>query len=53
MGVYQIKNSINGKRFIGSSMNLPKAIVALEEKWLTNLQPYDENGYNKVKIIRK
>lgn len=30
-----------------------KAILALEEKWLTNLQPYDENGYNKLKIMRK
>ncbi len=30
-----------------------KAILALEEKWLTNLQPYDENGYNKLKLMRK
>lgn len=24
-----------------------KALTALEEKWLTNLQPYDAHGYNK------
>ncbi|MDF2634936.1 MAG: Excinuclease subunit domain protein [Pelosinus sp.] len=104
MGVYQIKNNINGKILIGSSMNLPgifnrhrfqlnatvhsikelqedwhqhgsdaftcdvleiiksedilkedwpKAILALEEKWLSNLQPYGEKGYNQLKTIRK
>lgn len=101
MGAYQIKNSINGKIFVGSSMNLPgifnrhrfqlnaashpikdmqedwhqygsaaftcevlevlkpeevlkedyqKTILALEDKWLTNLRPYGEKGYNKLKI---
>jgi len=101
MGVYQIKNTISGKVFVGSSMNLPgilnrhrfqlnasshpikdmqedwhqygsaaftcevlevlkpeavleedcqKTILALEDKWLTNLQPYGEKGYNKLQI---
>lgn len=100
MGVYQIKNTLNGKIFVGSSMNLPgifnrhrfqlnaashpnkdlqedwkqhgsaaftcevletlksedileenwsKTILALEDKWLSNLQPYDEKGYNQLK----
>lgn len=100
MGVYQIKNNINGKILLGSSMNLsgnfnshrfqlnlkshpnkalqedwdlygsdaftfeivetlkleeiPKdawreAISALEDKWLTTLQPYGGSGYNKQK----
>ncbi|KJS16022.1 MAG: excinuclease ABC subunit C [Peptococcaceae bacterium BRH_c4b] len=99
-GVYQIKNRINGKIFIGSNMNLPgsrnsyrfqlnlkchrnkalqedwdlygadaftfdiletlkteeipkddwrDALSALEDKWLNNLQPYGERGYNKEK----
>lgn len=26
-----------------------KAVAALEEKWLVNLQPYAERGYNKQK----
>lgn len=98
MGIYQIKNQKNGKRFIGSSMNLtgkinsqrfqlelkcnfnralqddwntfgPDAftfdiletidpektsqedwqleISLLKEKWLNELQPYGEDGYNK------
>lgn len=102
MGVYQIKNRVNGKIFIATSMNLagrqnsymtllefnsnynnalkddlkshgadafsfeiletidadkiPKenwreAVLALEEKWLENLQPYGEKGYNKPKKV--
>ena len=98
MGVYQIKNTVNGKLFIGSSMNLPgslngsrfklnanahpnrqlqadwnrygpaafsfevietinpdkideadwqKAVAALEEKWLAELRPFGDNGYNQ------
>lgn len=101
MGVFQIKNRINGKIFLGSSMDLPgklnscrfqleskchpnkvlqgewatygskafvieiletintekipkaywsDAILALEEKWLTNLQPFGERGYHKPKL---
>ena len=100
MGAYQIKNTVNGKVFIGNSVNLPgifnrhrfqlnaathsikelqadwhqygsaaftfdilemikaeeipkedwsKATLALEEKWISLLQPYDEKGYNKRK----
>jgi len=102
MGVYQIKNNINGKIFLGSSMNLsgkfnsnrfqlnfkshpnkalqedwiiygsdafsfailetleseeiPRdtwrdALSALEDKLLTNLQPYGQDDYNKQKKI--
>lgn len=29
------------------------ALKALEKKWLEKLQPFDEQGYNKRKIIRK
>lgn len=100
MGVFQLKNSISGKIFIGSSMDLPgknnsllfqlktkshyikalqedwnlhgpdaftfeiletlktdelpkaawrDALQALEKKWLNDLKPYDERGYNKEK----
>lgn len=100
MGIYQIKNNINGKIFIQSSMNLPgsfngqrfqlelkghrnkelqgdwnsygpqaftfdvlenlksedipqsdwrDALTAMEDKWLSKLQPYNKNGYNKEK----
>ncbi|NGQ97341.1 GIY-YIG nuclease family protein [Brevibacillus sp. SYP-B805] len=101
MGVYQIKNLRNGKRFVGSSPNLParfnsmlfqlrhgvhrnrslqaewneygeeafafeileeikpqeavpyqrsyaEELQELEEKWLRQLQPYGEHGYNRV-----
>jgi len=101
MGVYQMKNNINKKIFIGSSMNLPgsfnrnrfqlnarshnnkmlqedwnlygsdaftfdiletlkseeimeedwrETISVMEDNWLAALQPYDEKGYNKLKI---
>lgn len=106
MGIYQIKNNINGKIFIQSSMNLPgsfngqrfqlelkghrnkelqedwnlhgskaftfdvlenlkseeipqndcrDALTAMEDKWLSKLQPYNKNGYNKEKkqIVKK
>lgn len=97
MGVYRIKNNLNGKILVGSSMNLEgifnrytfqggtkslfnkalqqdwtelgagvftfeiletlkweelpeeqwkKAVEALEEKWLDQLKPYGEKGYN-------
>ena len=99
-GIFQIRNQINGKTFIGSSKNLttifnrhrfqlkmnshknknlqeewnqygpeaytfdiletlktegvpaenlPDALLALEEKWLTTLKPYNEHGYNRQK----
>ena len=101
MGVYQIKNHINGKVLIGSNMNLPgkinshqfqlnhgahpnkllqedwvkygkdtfsfdiletikpeavpqekwrEAVLALEEKWLEKIQPYEDKGYNTQKV---
>lgn len=97
IGIFQIKNQVNGKTFIGSSKNLnsifnrhrfqlkmnshknknlqeewnqygpeaysfdiletlktddiatenlPDVLADLEEKWLTTLKPYNENGYN-------
>lgn len=100
MGIYQIKNIINGKIFVQSSMNLPgsfngqrfqlelkghrnkelqedwntygseaftfdvlenlkseeipendwrDALAELEDKWLSKLQPYNNNGYNREK----
>jgi hypothetical protein len=100
MGVFQLKNNVNGKMLIGGSMNLPgmknrllfqlrmdshpsnelqadwrslgadafsfdvletikaeeipqeewkKNVLALEEKWLANLEPYGEKGYNRLK----
>jgi len=104
MGVYQIKNQINGKVFVGSSMNLEsrinrhkfelkwgsegneqllhdwkehgpenftfdvleylkpedgkdisehyqtykKKVEEMEEKWLNQMQPYGERGYNQA-----
>ncbi len=98
-GVFQIKNIINGKIYIGSTKNLKtlngvkfmlengghsnkelqaewnhfgkdafmievveklkknddpyynhkEALAELEEKWLENLHPYRENGYNPYK----
>lgn len=102
MGVFQIKNTANGKVFIVSSMNVPgsfnsqrfqlnlnshsnkelqadwnsysseaftfeileiinpekiakddwrEAVSVLETKWLDNLQPYQEKGYNKKKNL--
>ncbi|MPM95341.1 hypothetical protein SDC9_142495 [bioreactor metagenome] len=102
MGVFQIKNTANGKVFIVSSMNVPgsfnsqrfqlnlnshsnkelqadwnsyspeaftfeiletinpekiakddwrEAVSVLETKWLDNLQPYQEKGYNKKKLL--
>jgi hypothetical protein len=101
MGIFQIKNLVNGKIFIGSSKNLPGSInkhkfalklnssvipdmqkdynqvgeenftfevidtlspkedpaydytndlLVLEELWLEKLSPYNERGYNKLKI---
>jgi len=101
MGVYQIKNKINGKLYIGSTKNLmgkinshkfqlknglhtnkemqkefkeigeegfsfdildhlkPKEdlnydhteeLKTLEEMWIEKLQPFNEKGYNKIKI---
>lgn len=101
MGVFQIKNTANGKIFIDSSMNLPgsfngqrfqlsmnghsnkqlqqdwntygsdafafeilekinpekiakddwrEAVSSLKTKWLENLQPYEDKGYNKEKV---
>lgn len=103
MGVYQLRNIVNGKVMIGSSLNLEKVtnslkfqlelngyinkelqlewneygadkfefeildefkpsendppgknylkeVKELEELWLDKLQPYDEKGYNKIKI---
>lgn len=103
MGVFQIRNTINGKVFIGSSLDLKaiwhaqklkldigmhqnsdlqkdwkafgaenftyeildelkqtddntldynKEIKALEEMFISELQPYDEKGYNKKPLIR-
>lgn len=100
MGVYQIRNKINGKIFVGSSMDLRakknseiaklsagihpsptlqvdwnssgpdtfefyileaikpetispddwrKEVTRLEDKWLDTLQPYEQQGYNKLK----
>lgn len=104
MGVYQIKNTVNGKIFIDSSMNLKgnlnryrtqlefmvyhnraikedlalhgpdaftaeiletldpekipesdrqDAVKALAEKWLNNLQPYGDRGYNREKKTKE
>jgi group I intron endonuclease len=103
IGVYQIKNNMNNKIFVGSSMNLHgksnsytlqlktnthsnktlqadwnlygsaaftfeiletlkttevsedswrKSVLAMEEKWINNLQPYDKQGYNKQKGLK-
>ncbi|MGM0924435.1 MAG: GIY-YIG nuclease family protein [Bacillota bacterium] len=99
-GIYQIKNTKNGKLFIGSTLNLKTlngkqfeletgsstnktlqnewstfgkeafsidvlevlkrkeeghfdvkhALKKLEEKWLNELKPYGEKGYNKEKL---
>jgi len=103
MGVYQVKNLVDGKIFIASSQNIPGKINSckfqlsngshmnkalqedfnriglenftfeiidllepkedtkmdytddlkmLEEIWIEKLQPFNEHGYNKRKIIR-
>ncbi len=101
MGVYQIKNTINGRLFIGSAKNLTgkmnshkfqlknglhpnkemqkeynevgdrgfsfevldylepkeemnydytKELETLEDMWIQKLQPFNDKGYNKIKI---
>lgn len=49
MGVFRVRNTVNGKCFIGTSVDLPSMLNrqrALEALWLEKLSPYDERGYN-------
>jgi hypothetical protein len=51
MGVYCVRNIVNGKAFLGTARDLPgydprDDLRALEALWLDRLQPYGERGYH-------
>ncbi|MDD4599965.1 hypothetical protein SDC9_13826 [bioreactor metagenome] len=45
--VFEILETIKPEKFAKEDWR--KAVAALKDKWLENLQPYKEKGYNKQK----
>ena len=49
MGVYRVRNMVNGKACLGTARDLPGILNsqrALEAIWLDRLQPHGERGYH-------
>jgi len=57
MGVYRVRNTVNGKALLGTARDLPgydprDDLRALEALWLDRLQPHGERGYHTARASR-